>query len=174
MPPKRDLRLIGEHFESESVDVSTVSSHDVKTVMTINQKSVFSTEEPKPVRKNSFGPPIIEDLHLDDDSEDEVSPTVEVKTVKPSVENIESVQTARKIVKIDESPKQHKHHPRRNQRNWNNLMKGLCLNCQKPDNINTRIEVSNKSRISKQFSQNNQALKLKISKIQSSGTFLAK
>nr|GEV29243.1 hypothetical protein [Tanacetum cinerariifolium] len=32
MPPKRDLRLIDEHFESESVDVSTVSSSDDKTV----------------------------------------------------------------------------------------------------------------------------------------------
>nr|GEZ11822.1 hypothetical protein [Tanacetum cinerariifolium] len=32
MPPKRDLRMIDEHFESESVDVSTVSSSDDKTV----------------------------------------------------------------------------------------------------------------------------------------------
>nr|GEV20128.1 zinc finger, CCHC-type [Tanacetum cinerariifolium] len=37
---------------------------------------------------------------------------------------------------------------------------------QKPDNINTRSEVSNKSQINKQFSQNNHTLKLKISKIQ--------
>nr|GEZ58095.1 hypothetical protein [Tanacetum cinerariifolium] len=35
---------------------------------------------------------------------------------------------------------------------------------QKPNNINTRIEVSNKSRISKQFYQNNHTLMLKISK----------
>nr|GEW33457.1 hypothetical protein [Tanacetum cinerariifolium] len=34
-------------------------------------------------------------------------------------------------------------------------------NRQKPDNINTRMEVSSKSRISKQFYQNNQALKFK-------------
>nr|GEU98723.1 hypothetical protein [Tanacetum cinerariifolium] len=111
MPPKRDLRLIDEHFETESVDVSTVSSSDVKTV---DHKGVFSTEEPKHVRKNSFGPPIIEDWHLDDDSEDELSPTVEVKTVKPSVENIKSIKTARETVKTEESPKQHKHHPRGN------------------------------------------------------------
>nr|GEX09276.1 hypothetical protein [Tanacetum cinerariifolium] len=32
MPPKRDLRLIDEHFESVSVDVSTVSLSDGKTV----------------------------------------------------------------------------------------------------------------------------------------------
>nr|GEW29934.1 hypothetical protein [Tanacetum cinerariifolium] len=48
--PKRDLRLIDEQFESESVDVSTVSSNDVKTVKTVdvNTKGVFSTEEPRP------------------------------------------------------------------------------------------------------------------------------
>nr|GEU58878.1 Gag-Pol polyprotein [Tanacetum cinerariifolium] len=86
--PKRDLRLIDEHFK----------------------------------RKNNFGPPIIEDWHSDDDSEDELSPTVKVKIIKPSVEKIESVKTAREIVKTEESPKQHKHHPRGNQKNWNNLM----------------------------------------------------
>nr|GEY93882.1 hypothetical protein [Tanacetum cinerariifolium] len=46
MPPKHDLRLIDEHFESEYVDVSTISSSDVKTV---DHKGVFSTEEPKHV-----------------------------------------------------------------------------------------------------------------------------
>nr|GEY35385.1 hypothetical protein [Tanacetum cinerariifolium] len=117
MPPKRDLKLIDEHFKSESVDVSTVSSSDVKTVKTIDHKGVFSTEEPKPVRKNSFGPPIIEDWHSDDDSEDELSPTAEVKTVKPIVEKIKSVKTTGETVKTEESPKQHKHHPRGNQRN---------------------------------------------------------
>nr|GEZ00177.1 ribonuclease H-like domain-containing protein [Tanacetum cinerariifolium] len=74
MPPKRDLRLIDEHLESQSMDVSTVSLSDVKTV---DHKGVFSTEEPKPVRKNSFGPLIIEDWYSNDDSEDELSPTVE-------------------------------------------------------------------------------------------------
>nr|GEV54180.1 hypothetical protein [Tanacetum cinerariifolium] len=112
--PKRDLRLIDEHFESESVDVSTVSSSDVKTV---DHKGVFSTEEPKPVRKNIFGPPIIEDWHSDDDSEDELSPTVEVRTVKPSVEKIKFIMTARETVKTGESLKQHKHYPSGNQRN---------------------------------------------------------
>nr|GEW84066.1 hypothetical protein [Tanacetum cinerariifolium] len=77
--PKRDLRLIDEHFESEYVDVSTVSSSDVKTVKTVDHKGVFSKEEPKPVRKNSFGPPIIEDWRLDNESEEEISPTVEIQ-----------------------------------------------------------------------------------------------
>nr|GEZ03651.1 hypothetical protein [Tanacetum cinerariifolium] len=117
MPLKRDLRLMDEHFESESVDVFIVSSSDFKTVKTIDHKGVFSTEEPKTVRKNSFGLLIIEDWHSDDDSEDKLSPTVEVKTVKPSVEKIKYVKTDRETVKIKEYPKQHKHHPRGNQRN---------------------------------------------------------
>nr|GEV69712.1 reverse transcriptase domain-containing protein [Tanacetum cinerariifolium] len=91
-----------EHFEIESVDVSTVSSSDVKTV---DHKDVFSTEEPKPVRKNNFAPPIIEDWCSDDESEEEISPTVEVKTVKPSIENIEFVKTTRETVKTEESSK---------------------------------------------------------------------
>nr|GFA56505.1 hypothetical protein [Tanacetum cinerariifolium]GFA56520.1 hypothetical protein [Tanacetum cinerariifolium] len=36
MPPKRDLSLIDEHVESESVDVSTVSSSVDKTVKTVD------------------------------------------------------------------------------------------------------------------------------------------
>nr|GEW08491.1 hypothetical protein [Tanacetum cinerariifolium] len=62
------------------------------------------------------------DWHSDDDSEDELSPTVEVKTVKPSVEKIEYVKTPRETVKTAESHKPHKHYPRGNKRNWNNLM----------------------------------------------------
>nr|GEZ97257.1 homogentisate 1,2-dioxygenase [Tanacetum cinerariifolium] len=82
----------------------------------------FSIEEPKLIMKNSFSPPIIEDWHSDDESEVEISPIVEVKIVKPSVEKFKSVKTARKTIKPEESPKQHKHHPRGNQRNRNNLM----------------------------------------------------
>nr|GEW19793.1 ribonuclease H-like domain-containing protein [Tanacetum cinerariifolium] len=64
MPPKRDLRLIDEHFKSESVDVSTVSSSADKTVKTIDitHKGVLSTEKPKSVMKNNIGLPIIEDV----------------------------------------------------------------------------------------------------------------
>nr|GFD51234.1 hypothetical protein [Tanacetum cinerariifolium] len=76
--------LIDEHFKSESVDVSTVSSSADKTV-DITHKGVLSIKEPKSVMKNNFDPPIIEDCHSNDDSEDELSPTVEIKTVKPSV-----------------------------------------------------------------------------------------
>nr|GEZ45021.1 hypothetical protein [Tanacetum cinerariifolium] len=63
MPPKRNLRLIDEHFESEYVDVSNVSSSAVMTVKTAdaNHKGMVSKEEPKPVKKNSFSPPIIKD-----------------------------------------------------------------------------------------------------------------
>nr|GEY38879.1 hypothetical protein [Tanacetum cinerariifolium] len=74
-------------FDSESVDVSTVSSSADKTVKTVDitYKGVLSTEELKPVRKNCFGPLIIEDWHSDDDSEDDLSPTVEVNTAKGKV-----------------------------------------------------------------------------------------
>nr|GEV76805.1 hypothetical protein [Tanacetum cinerariifolium] len=122
MPPKRDLRLIDEHFESVYMDViSNIAPSDVKTVKTIdvNHKGVFSTEEPEHVMKNKFSPPIIKDWHSDDESEEDISPTIEVKIVKPSVEQIEFVKTAKETVKNEESSKQHKHH---NQRNWNKLM----------------------------------------------------
>nr|GEY34764.1 putative ribonuclease H-like domain-containing protein [Tanacetum cinerariifolium] len=125
MPPKHDLRLIDEHFESVSVDViSNIAPSDVKTVKTIDvyHKSVFNTEEPKPVIKKNFSPPIIEDWHSDDESEEEISPIIKVKFVKPSLEKIKYVKPAREIVKTEESPKQHKHHPRGSQHNWNNLM----------------------------------------------------
>nr|GEU75474.1 hypothetical protein [Tanacetum cinerariifolium] len=129
MPLKRDLRLIDKHFESMSMDViSNNALSDVKTVeskhktVDVNHKGVFSTVEPKPVRKNSFSPPIIEDWHSDDESEVEISPTVEVQIVKPSIEKIKFVKTAKETVKNEESPKQHKHHPKGNQRNWNNLI----------------------------------------------------
>nr|GEY13740.1 hypothetical protein [Tanacetum cinerariifolium] len=80
---------------------------DVKTVKTIdvNHKGVFSTEEPKPVMKNNFSPLIIEDWHSDDESEEEISLTIEVKNVKPSVEKIKYVKPARETDKTEESPK---------------------------------------------------------------------
>nr|GEW07721.1 zinc finger, CCHC-type [Tanacetum cinerariifolium] len=56
-------------------DVKTVESKH-KTV-DVNHKDVFSTEEPKPIMKNNFSPPIIEDWHSDDESKIEISPTVE-------------------------------------------------------------------------------------------------
>nr|GEX91343.1 hypothetical protein [Tanacetum cinerariifolium] len=121
MPLKRDLRLIDEHFDSEYVDVSTLLSSADKTI-DMTHKGVLSIEEPKSVMKNNFSLPIIEDWHSDDDSEDELSPTVEVKTVKHSVEKLEIIKTPRETVKTAESHKPHKHYPRGNKRNWNNLM----------------------------------------------------
>nr|GEV61367.1 retrovirus-related Pol polyprotein from transposon TNT 1-94 [Tanacetum cinerariifolium] len=79
MPPKCDLRLIDEHFESEFMDVSPVTSSADKTVKTVDitHKGMLTTEEPKSIMKNNFSPPIIEDWHSDDDGKDELSPTVE-------------------------------------------------------------------------------------------------
>ncbi|GKA90241.1 ribonuclease H-like domain-containing protein [Tanacetum coccineum] len=63
--PKPDLMFIDEQVESESVDVvSNVASSDVNTVeskLKTVDKGVFNTVETNTVRKNSFGPPIIED-----------------------------------------------------------------------------------------------------------------
>nr|GEU30220.1 ubiquitin hydrolase [Tanacetum cinerariifolium] len=125
MPPKRDLMLIDEHFESESVDVSTVSSSDGKTVKIVDVKGVVSKEEPKPVKKNSFSLPIIEDWVSE--SEEENKPKFQ-KQVQPSFPKImffkakDQNQYFRKLVKQVEQAKSNIHRPRGNQRNWNNLM----------------------------------------------------
>nr|GEU50006.1 ubiquitin hydrolase [Tanacetum cinerariifolium] len=121
MPPKRDLRLIDEHFESASVDVSTVSSSDGKTV---DVKGVVSKEEPKPVKKNNFSP-IIEDWVFE--SEEENEPKFQ-KQVQPSFPKIEFVkakdqnQSFRKLVKHVEQAKSNTDRPKGNKRNWNKLM----------------------------------------------------
>nr|GEU62103.1 hypothetical protein [Tanacetum cinerariifolium] len=61
MPSKRDLWLIDEHFKSVSMDfIFNIAPSDVKTI-DVNHKGVFSIKEPKPVMKNNFSPPIIED-----------------------------------------------------------------------------------------------------------------
>nr|GEX15743.1 hypothetical protein [Tanacetum cinerariifolium] len=76
-PPKHDLRLIDKHFKRMFVDViSNITPNDVKTVdskhktVDVNHMGVFSIVEPKPIRKNSFSPPIIEDWHSDDEIND--------------------------------------------------------------------------------------------------------
>nr|GEW63403.1 reverse transcriptase domain-containing protein [Tanacetum cinerariifolium] len=89
MPSKRDLRLIDEHFESASVDVSTVSSSDGKTVKTVDVKGMVSKEEPKPDKKNSFSPSIIDDWVSE--SEEEDKPKFQ-KQVQPSFPKIEFVK----------------------------------------------------------------------------------
>nr|GEU65319.1 hypothetical protein [Tanacetum cinerariifolium] len=53
----------------------------------------------KPVRKNNFSPPIIEDWNSDDESEVEFEPKVEVKTIRACIEKIKFVKTAREKVK---------------------------------------------------------------------------
>ncbi|GJW32510.1 ribonuclease H-like domain-containing protein [Tanacetum coccineum] len=109
-----------EQVESEFVDVvSNVASSEVKTVeskLEIANKGVVETNT---VKKNSFGPPIIEDWNSDNESEVEFTPN---KTVRPSIEKIKFVKSARETVEKIETPKQNKHYPRGNQRNWNNLM----------------------------------------------------
>ncbi|GJS73529.1 hypothetical protein Tco_0706370 [Tanacetum coccineum] len=77
IPFKPNLTFMDEIVESENMDVihySIVTS--------------LSNVEPKTVRKNSFGPPVIEDLNSDDDSEVEFIPNVENKTIRPSTEKI--------------------------------------------------------------------------------------
>nr|GEX60505.1 hypothetical protein [Tanacetum cinerariifolium] len=117
IPPKRDLRLIDEHFKSASVDVSTLSSSDGKTVKTVDVKGMVSKEEPKPVKKNSFSPPIIEDWVSESEEEDE--PKFQ-KQVQPSFLKIEFVkakdqnQSFRKPVKHVEQAKANTHRPRGN------------------------------------------------------------
>nr|GFA40529.1 ribonuclease H-like domain-containing protein [Tanacetum cinerariifolium] len=68
IPPKHDLTFIDEQVKSDYVDVvSNVASSDVKTVeskhesVDVKNKGVYSTIETKPVRKNNFSPPVIED-----------------------------------------------------------------------------------------------------------------
>nr|GEX93261.1 uncharacterized mitochondrial protein AtMg00810-like [Tanacetum cinerariifolium] len=129
IPPKSDLMFIDEQVESDFMDVvSNVASSDVKTVeskhesVDVKNKGVYNTIETKPVRKNSFSPPIIEDWNYDDESKVEFVPKVEVKTVRPSIEKTNFVKSAREKVEKVETPKQHKHYPRGNQRNWNNLI----------------------------------------------------
>nr|GEV29366.1 hypothetical protein [Tanacetum cinerariifolium] len=84
IPPKPDLMFIDEQVKSESVDViSNVTSSDVKTVeskhesVDVKNKGVYSTVETKPIRKNKFSPPIIEDWNSDGESKVESEPKVE-------------------------------------------------------------------------------------------------
>nr|GEV49794.1 hypothetical protein [Tanacetum cinerariifolium] len=103
MPPKPDLMFIDKQVKSESVDVVfNVASSDVKTVeskhesVDVKNKGMYNTEETKPVRKNSFSPPIIEDWDFDDESEVKFEPKVEVKIVRPSIEKINLLRLLRK------------------------------------------------------------------------------
>nr|GEU31893.1 retrovirus-related Pol polyprotein from transposon TNT 1-94 [Tanacetum cinerariifolium] len=89
MPSKCDLRLIDDHFESEFVDVSIVSSSDDKTVKTVDVNGMVSKEEPNPAKKNNFSPPVIEDWVSESEKEDE--PKFQ-KPVQPSFPKIKFVK----------------------------------------------------------------------------------
>nr|GEX19255.1 hypothetical protein [Tanacetum cinerariifolium] len=111
IPHKPDLMFVDKQVESESVDVvSNIASSDVKTVeskheyVDLKNKSknpssrracMYNTVEIKPLRKNSFSPPIIEDWNSDDERKVEIEPKVEVKTVRPSIKMIKFVKTVR-------------------------------------------------------------------------------
>nr|GEX37086.1 retrovirus-related Pol polyprotein from transposon TNT 1-94 [Tanacetum cinerariifolium] len=98
------------------------------------KQTLENTVETKPVKKNSFSPPIIEGWIFNDESKVEFEPKVEDKTVRPSIEKIKFVKHASKKVEKIETPKQHKHYPKGNQRNWNNIMSQRLGNPQQKEN----------------------------------------
>ncbi|GJY00321.1 ribonuclease H-like domain-containing protein, partial [Tanacetum coccineum] len=127
IPSKPDLMFMDEIVKSENIDIITiVTPSNVKKVESNHEfadvKYNDDAVEPKTVRKNSFGPSVIEDWNSNDDSEVEFIPNVMDKTVRPSTKKINFVKSARETVEKVETPKQNKHYPRGNQRNWNNLM----------------------------------------------------
>nr|GEX40028.1 hypothetical protein [Tanacetum cinerariifolium] len=123
--PKPNLMFIDEQVKSESMDVvSNVASSDVKTVeskhesVDVKNKGEYSTIETKPVRKNSFSPPIIKDWNSNDESEVEFKPKSDVKTVRPNIEKIKFVKTASEKVK--------KGNPQQNKYEENGLINSGC------------------------------------------------
>nr|GEZ89084.1 hypothetical protein [Tanacetum cinerariifolium] len=105
IPPKPDLMFIDEQVKSKYVDVVfNDSSSAVKTIeskfesVDVKNKGVYSTVETKPVRKNNFSPPIIENWNSDDESEVEFEHKVEVKTVRPCIKKIKYVKTVKEKV----------------------------------------------------------------------------
>nr|GEV03164.1 ribonuclease H-like domain-containing protein [Tanacetum cinerariifolium] len=55
----------------------------------VNYKGVFSTEEPKPVMKNSFTSPIIEDWHSDDEKKIKTAQAKKIVDLKKKVKKLE-------------------------------------------------------------------------------------
>ncbi|GKA42960.1 ribonuclease H-like domain-containing protein [Tanacetum coccineum] len=103
IPPKPDLMFLDEIVESESVNVvNVVTPSNVKTVeskhesVDVKTKGIYNIVEPKTVRKNNFGPPIIKDWNSNDESEVDVIPKVE--TVRPSTKKIKLAKSARETV----------------------------------------------------------------------------
>nr|GEU66021.1 hypothetical protein [Tanacetum cinerariifolium] len=98
-----DLEEMDLHWEMAMLTIRARS--DVKTVeskhksVDVKNKGVNNTIETKPVRKNSFSPPIIKDWNSDDESEVEFEPKVEVITIKPSIEKIKFIKPARHMIR---------------------------------------------------------------------------
>ncbi|GJR13502.1 retrovirus-related pol polyprotein from transposon TNT 1-94 [Tanacetum coccineum] len=89
MPPKLDLMFIDKQVESEFMDVvSNVASSKVNTVESKLETADKGVVDTNTVKKNSFGPLIIEDWNSDNDSEVEFTPN---KTIGPSFEKIKFV-----------------------------------------------------------------------------------
>ncbi|GJY32679.1 ribonuclease H-like domain-containing protein [Tanacetum coccineum] len=109
IPFKPNLIFMDEIVKSENVDVNTVvTPSDVKKIMSNYEsadiKNSDDAVEPKTVRKNSFKPPIIEDLNSDDESEVDYIHYVKNKTVRPSTEKIKFDKSARETVeKVERS-----------------------------------------------------------------------
>ncbi|GJR26719.1 ribonuclease H-like domain-containing protein [Tanacetum coccineum] len=116
VPPPYTGNLIPR--KPDLINVKKVESNHESADVKSNGDAV----EPQIVRKNSFRPPVIEDWNSDDDSEEEIIPNVENKSIRPSTKKIKFVKSAKETVEKVETPKQNKHYPRGNQRNWNNLM----------------------------------------------------
>ncbi|GJU90062.1 hypothetical protein Tco_1302485 [Tanacetum coccineum] len=71
MPPKPDLIFIDEQVESEFMDIVSNEVNTVESNLETVDKGVVETNI---VRKNSFGPPIIEDWNSDEEKEKVVRP----------------------------------------------------------------------------------------------------
>nr|GEY88265.1 hypothetical protein [Tanacetum cinerariifolium] len=93
-PTNYALMALTSSRSSSSLDYETVESK-VESV-DVKNKGVYITVKTKPIKKNNFSPPIIEDWNFDDKSEVEFEPKVEVKTVRPCIEKIKFVKTAKK------------------------------------------------------------------------------
>nr|GEU43637.1 reverse transcriptase domain-containing protein [Tanacetum cinerariifolium] len=98
---KPDLMFIDKQVKSESVDVVfNVTSSAVKSVeskvesVDVKNKGVYNTIETKPIKKNNFSPPIIEDWNSDDESELEFKPKVESSIFEESDFDVQAMKDA--------------------------------------------------------------------------------
>nr|GEY92047.1 hypothetical protein [Tanacetum cinerariifolium] len=110
-----ELKLILEKLQNSSKSLNALL--ESQTVKTIDVKGMVSKEEPNPVKKNRFSPPIIEDWVSE--SEEEYEPKFQ-KQVQPSFPKIKFVkakdqnQSFRKLVKQVEQAKSNTYRPKGN------------------------------------------------------------